>query len=186
MSTNQVIFQQINVNFSTFCRKFQYLDIIYSQNNGTSQQVEVQKRFRRILDMKKWNSWYEEMEFLISRNRFFFNIKKCVLFLDISRNVYYFLIYQETEFLISRDAIFISRIRFLDIKNSNFWYQEMEFLISRNIYYFLVSINRILDIKKSNSWYQKIFLDVKNSFLDIKKSNSWYQEIEFLISRNAE
>ena len=46
MSTNQVILQQINVNFSTFCRKFQYIDIIYSKNNGTSQQVEVQKRFR--------------------------------------------------------------------------------------------------------------------------------------------
>ena len=46
MSTNQGIFQQINVHFSTFCRKFQYFDIIYSQNNGTSQQVEVQKRFR--------------------------------------------------------------------------------------------------------------------------------------------
>ena len=48
MSTNQVIFQQINVNFSIFCGKFQYIDIIYYQNNGTSQQVEVQKRFRTV------------------------------------------------------------------------------------------------------------------------------------------
>ena len=49
MSTNQVIFQQININFSTFCRKFQYIDIIYSRNNATRQQVEVQKRFRIIV-----------------------------------------------------------------------------------------------------------------------------------------
>ena len=70
---------------------------------------------------------------------------------------------------------------FLDIKNSNSWYQEIEFLISRN---------RILDIKKSNSWYQeieyswyqKIFLDIKRYFL-ISRIHFLISRIHFLISR---
>ena len=178
MSTNQVTFQQINVNFSTFCRKFQYIDIIYSQNNGTSQQVEVQKRFRTseyiswyqkcvlFLDIKKSDSWYQEIEFLIS----------IIWFLDINKSISW---YQEFDVL-------IWRIWFLDIKNyiswypeMNYWYQEIKFLISRN---------QILDIKKylinSKTAPQNIFLDLKKSIfwfqkwiLDIKKSISWYQEM---------
>ena len=48
-SKKQIISHKINIYFSIFWRKFQYIDIIYSQNNGTSQQVEVQKRFRIFL-----------------------------------------------------------------------------------------------------------------------------------------
>ena len=95
-------------------------------------------------------SWYQEFDFLISRNHFLISrniildIKKWNLFLDIKKS----------EFLISRNIhnFLLSRIVFLDIKNFISWYQEIDFLISKNI-----------------SWYQKIFLDIKNSFLDIKK-----------------
>ena len=70
---------------------------------------------------------------------------------------------------------------FLDIKKSNSWYLEIEFLISRNLF---------LDIKNDNiSWYQEMifwyqefdFFYIKKwvLFLDIKKSNSWYEEMHF-------
>ena len=48
-STKGEIFQEINIHFSSFCRKFKYVDIIFSLNKWTSQQMEVQKRFRRKL-----------------------------------------------------------------------------------------------------------------------------------------
>ena len=93
----------------------------------------------RFLDIKKWISLYQEMNFSISRNEFL-NIKKWIL--DIKKYFWYqeilFYInnsiswYQEIEFL-------ISRIPFLDIKNFISWYQEFHFLISGI---------RFLDIKK--------------------------------------
>ena len=75
----------------------------------------------------------------------------------------------------------ISRIRFLVIKKSiswcqeiNFisWYQEIYFLISRNE--FLISRNQIFDIKKYSINSKTA---PQNTFLDIKKSISWYHEI---------
>ena len=40
-STKKVIFREINIHFSSFCRKFKYVDILFSLNKWTSQ-----KRFR--------------------------------------------------------------------------------------------------------------------------------------------
>ena len=115
-------------------------------------------------------SWYQEFDNLISRNIFWYP----EIFFDIKNSISW---YQEKEFLISRirffdikNSNFRNRILdmkkwFLDIRNSNFWYQEMCII----------------------SWYQEIeFLISRKTCLDIRKCISWYQEIEFLISRNAE
>ena len=138
-----------------------------------------------IINEAFFSIWYQEFDFLISRNIFW---------------------YQEFHFLISRNNkyLFVSRIHFLisinrildinnyklfldikklnsflDIKNSISWYQEI-------IHIFLTSKNRIpdikkpfLDIKKSISWYQELllfFISTKG-LLDIKNSISWYQEM---------
>ena len=112
------------------------------------------KKWNLDLDIKKSNSWYQEIKFLIS---------------SISW-------YQEFD-------IFISRIWFLDFKKSNSWYIELEFLISR-IPWPVLEIKKyllFLYIRKWNSWYLQIsrFLDIKNSIVLYQKMNliSWYQEI---------
>ena len=99
-------------------------------------------------------SWYQQFDFLISRNTFP-DITKCISlisriqFLDIKK-----------------------KYTFLDIKKSNFWYQEIDFLISRNVFWGAVLL-LIQYFLISSIW----FLDIKKPFLDIKKYNSWYQEI---------
>ena len=115
-----------------------------------------------FLDIKKWISWYQEINFISWYQELYFLI---------SRN----------DFLISRNQIFdikknvinsktAPQNTFLDIKKSISWYQEFDFLISRNVYYFLISRHRILDIKKCISWYQEMyFLISRNRILDIKK-----------------
>ena len=75
-------------------------------------------------------SWYQEFDFLITRNTFP-DIKKCIL---------------------------IPRNAFLDIKNSISWYQEIIHIF--DIKKRIPDINKsILDIKESNSWYQEILLN---------------------------
>ena len=155
----------------------------------------------RIVDIKKWNSWYKEMEFWISRNRFL-DIKNSISwYQEFAFLIFLISWYQKFDFLVSRNKLhfLISRMiflyikkwildikkylinsktapqnTFLDFKKSISWYQgyqEFYFLISRNVYYFLISRRRILDIQKSNLIYQEIFII------------SWYQEIDFLISK---
>ena len=120
-------------------------------------------------------SWYQEIDFLISRNKTHILISRNQIS-DIKNQKLHFLISRKIfgavvsllikYFLISRDGI-------LDIKKWNPWYQEFDFLISRNINYFLISRNGILDIKKWNSWYQEIdFLIWRIPFLNIKNSIS--------------
>ena len=82
--------------------------------------LDIKKLYQEIIQI----SWYQKIEFLISRN---------VFWGAVSLFIKYFL---------------ISRIWFLDTKKWNSWYQEFDFLLSRNIDYFLRSRNRILDIKK--------------------------------------
>ena len=130
----------------------QILDIKkYLINSKTAPQntfLDIKKS--RFLDIKKWFldiknsifwyqemciiSWYQEIEFLISR----------IIILDIKKSISW---YQEIEFLISRNIFYflISRNRILDIKNSISWYQKI----------FLDIKNSFLDIKK-NSWYQEM------------------------------
>ena len=108
-------------------------------------------------------SWYQEIHFLISRNRIL-DIKKYSLFLDIKKSNSW---YQEIDFL-------ISRILFLDIKNSISWYQE---------FYFLISRNRFLDIKKYFLISKKYFLISRIHFL-ISRIHFLISRIHFLISRN--
>ena len=155
--------------------------------------------YKVFLDIKNLISWFQEMEFLISR-MWFVDIKKWsrngILdinnwFLDIKNSISWYqeihLIswyqemciiswYQEVEFLILRYAFF-------DIKNSFSWYQ-FEFLISGNRILDIKKYLSFLDITKSNSWYQKIEFLISR-ILDIKNSISWYQEIEFLISKTS-
>ena len=104
-------------------------------------------------------SWYQEFDFLISRNTFP-DIKKCISW------------YQEFDFLISRN-----NTHFLISKKSNSWYQEtiswyqeFDFLISSNVFWGAVLLF-------TKYFYIRIWM------LDIKKWNSWYQEFDFLISR---
>ena len=126
-------------------------------------------------------SWYQEFDFLISRNNTHFLISKHRI-PDIKKSMFWYqemcIIsrYQEIEFLISRIQMISWYQGFLDIKKYNSWYKEFDFLyqeIWTNSWYqeieFLISRNQILDIKKLISWYQKIFLNIKNSFLAIKK-----------------
>ena len=161
------------------------MDFLISRNRI----LDINQEIEFLMSIKKSISWYQKLDFLISRNKFHFLI---------SRNKFHFLI-SRNGFLISRNQILdikkywinsktAPQSTFLDIKKSVSWYQEMiswyqefdflyqemcmiswyqenEFLISRNIYYFSISRNRIFDIKKSISWYQKIFLDIKKYFL---------------------
>ena len=131
----------------------------------------------RFLDIKKWNtfidnkksnslyqeiiSWYQEIDFLIWREMY-------------SEALFYYLLciswYQEFDFLISRIPFLISQNKFLDIKKwnifldikkSNSWNHEINFLISKY---------RFLDIKNSIPWYQVFdFYISRIWFLDIKK-----------------
>ena len=78
--------------------------------------------------------------FLISRNEFLLS-KKNSWYQEIFCSI-------EKYFLISRNRFLDIKKWLLDIKNSNSWYQKIEFLISKNAY---------LDIKKSIYWYQEIF-----------------------------
>ena len=133
----------------------------------------------RILDIKKSNSWYQEIftiswyqeiEFLISRNRFF----------DIKKLIFWF---QEFDFLISRNKFhfLISRIIFLDIKK---WILDIKkYLINSKT----VPLNTFLDIKNLISWYQELISWYQEliSWYQEMCIISWYQEIEFLISRYA-
>ena len=98
------------------------------------------------------------MDFLISRNQFFY--QEIAISLD-TKNL---------DFLISRINFLISRNIILDIKNE---------------IYFLISRNRIFDTKKSISWYHILRrrFTIYLVFLNIKNLISWYQELECLISR---
>ena len=144
---------------------------------------------RNIFDIRNSISWYQEIEFLISRNQI----------LDIKNHISWFL----EVFLVSRnnEYFLVSRIRFLDIKKwidikkSNSWYQEFNFLKSRKNEYLLISRNRILSYQEIDSFFlprnihyffvrKKDFLISKIRLLDIKNSITWYQEFDFLISRN--
>ena len=140
--------------------------------------------------------WYQEIEFLISRDIFWGAVLLFMKYFLISRNIDYFLISGNRIldinkwFLDIKDSIswYKKWIWFLDIKKCISRYQEFDFLISRiwflDIKKWILDIKKYLlfhDIKKSNSWYQefdflisKIFLDIKNSFLDIKNLNFWY------------
>ena len=131
----------------------------------------------------KFIFWYQEIDFLISRNVFWGAVLLFFKYFLISRNWFLDI---KNSFMMARNIILDIKkwnaIRFLGRQNKlNDIYQEIDYLISRNVFwgavllfikYFLISRNIIIDIKK---W---------NLFLDIKKSNSWYQEIDFLISRN--
>ena len=90
-------------------------------------------------------SWYQEFDFLISRNEFL-----------ISRNIFW---YEEIFFDIKNS---ISWYQKMHIKKSNSWYQKLHFLISRNRTHFLISRNRFLDIKKCilRRRFTETFLDL--------------------------
>ena len=140
-----------------------------------------------FLAIKKWNTWYQvidfliyrEIEFLISKNIFCAAVLLFIKYFLMSRNINYFLISRNRILDIKKWLLDIKKwnSRFLDTKNSiswyqeiNFisWYQELYFLISRNE--FLVSINQFLDIKKH--LINSKTAPQKNTFLDIKKSIS--------------
>ena len=151
--------------------------------------------------------WYQEIEFLISRDIFWGAVLLFMKYFLISRNIDYFLISGNRILDINKwlldikDSIswYKKWIWFLDIKKCISRYQEFDFLISRNE--FLISRKYLFfhDIKKSNSWYQEFdfliskniswyqefeFLILRKRILGLKKSHFWYQEIHFLISRN--
>ena len=100
-------------------------------------------------------SWYQEFEFLVSRNINFFLISRNI-FLDIKNSISW---YQEIHFLISRNIILdIKKWHFfLDIKISISWYQEFK---SND---FLILGIRFFDIKKC-----VLFLDIKKCWINSK------------------
>ena len=80
-------------------------------------------------------SWYQEIQFLISRNEMHFLISRN-WFLDINNSISW---YQEIDFL-------ILIIRFLDIKKSISWCQEM---YSESLFYYLIQLESSLFQKKT-------------------------------------
>ena len=70
--------------------------------------------------------------------------------------------------------MYISIIWFIDIKDSNPWYQQFEFL----------SINRVellIWISKSIINNSSLFIDINDWMIDINNSNYWYQHFEILV-----
>ena len=82
---------------------------------------------------QEMNFWYQEI-FFISRNIFWYQEFDFLIFrngiLDIKNSIFW---YQEFDFLISRNNKYflISRNRILDIKKSNSKYQKMHIFMSR-------------------------------------------------------
>jgi len=163
--------------------------------------VDIRNSFA---DINTWNSWYQELKFLIStigiidiKNYNYCDVALLIPVihgLDISNNNCW---YQQIDFLISGMC-------------AHCWYQQLEFLISTmcglgqmlrplssNIrqlvistigiatmahsWYqelkLLISGIRILNISNSNCWYQECA-----DILDINNSYFWYQQLELLIS----
>ena len=130
---------------------------------------DVQRSEHHLLACHTYEA-YQEIDFLISKNRFL-DIKKCIL----RRRFTIFKVFLDIYNLISWYQEFISWYQeiyswYQEIVKSNSGYQEFHFLIPRN---------QFLDIEKylinSKTAHQ-------NTIFDIKKWISWYQEIHFLIS----
>ena len=100
--------------------------------------LDIKKYFwyQEVFDIKNSIFWYQEFDFLISRNNKYFLISR-IRFPDIKNSNWY----QENEFLISKNA-------YLNIKNSTSWYQEIIHISWYQKIEFLISRNRFLDIKK--------------------------------------
>jgi len=67
--------------------------------------------------------------------------------------------------------LLISRIRIVDIKNCNSWYQQFEFLIS---WIPILDMNNLfVDIKNSNSWYQQFRINVNSACHSGLSGHNW-------------
>ena len=125
----------------------------------------------QIID-KKSKSWYIKEILFSDIKKLFFDVKKLNSLYKKSNSWYknmadflykkIILLYQKLD-----QFIIIPRIRFFNIKNSIYWYQNLDFL-------------KFLLI---NCWYQEIFFYIKRWFLDIKKSNFWYKNMEWIVKR---